>query len=94
MRPSLTISKVFDYLLERWSDGVDTPEDFNYLAVGELIDCVSRRSCGFDELRDTVPVWARELKVADPAFEHSLRILINLAENKFSRQEIDTDWLN
>ncbi len=84
---SQTLLERFDYLYARWCDGVDTPDDFNMLAVNELIICVTDRMTDFDELRDAVPAWCYTLKAADPAFEHSLRLLINIAERKWQREQ-------
>lgn len=82
MKRSLTIADVFTFLFERWCNNVDSPDDFDYLAVNELTDCVSRRGCDYYELRDAIPHWELTLKAADPAFCHSLRLLINVAEHK------------
>jgi hypothetical protein len=87
MKRSLTISDVFTFLFERYCDGVDEVNDFNYLAINELMDCVNRRrvdgeGCDYHELRDAIPHWDRTLPAADPAFCHSLRLLIDTAEHK------------
>lgn len=82
MKRSFTIFDVFTFLFERWCDNVDTPDDFDYFAVNELTNCVSRRGCDYYELRDAIPHWELTLKAADPAFCHSLRLLINVAEHK------------
>jgi hypothetical protein len=82
MLRSFTISDIFTFLFERYCDNVDTVDDFNYLAVNELMDCVLRRGCDYYELHDAIPHWELTLSAADPAFCHSLRLLINVAEHK------------
>ena len=82
MKRSLTISDVFTFLFERYCDAVDEVNDFNYLAVNGLMDCAHRRNCDYHELRDAIPHWERTLSAADPAFCHSLRLLIDTAEHK------------
>ena len=80
MKRSMTIADVFTYLFERYCDDVDTVEDFNHLAMAELTMCRIRRGCEFHELMDAIPEWDRSLKASDPAFCHSLRLLINTVE--------------
>lgn len=87
MLRSATIADTFNFLFNRWCDNVDEVDDFNYLAINELTDCVHRRrvwgeGCDYHELRDAIPHWELTLKAADPAFCHSLRLLINVAEHK------------